>query len=298
MPEGLYIEKKSGKFDKPAKEGRLKCGKNSRMDELVFLKLGGSLITDKSMPYTPRFEKLAELAGEIRAALRTSPKPSLILGHGSGSFGHTAAKQYGTRDGVGKHLPANYWSGFSEVWFQASALNRFVMNALHVEEIPAVALAPVSAVTASAGKISSWDLGPLKAALAAGLTPVVYGDVVFDGLRGGTVLSTEDLFSYLARELHPQRILLAGLEAAVWADFPQRQRRLETITPASFDGIRSGLGASHGADVTGGMESKVREMLELAQAVPGLSVQIFSGDLPGNVEKALAGENVGTLIAA
>ena len=33
-----------------------------RMTELVFLKLGGSLITDKTLPYTPRLEKLADLA--------------------------------------------------------------------------------------------------------------------------------------------------------------------------------------------------------------------------------------------
>ena len=282
------------------------------MDELVFLKLGGSLITDKSLPYTPRFDKLAELAAEISAALEANPNLSLVLGHGSGSFGHTAAKQYGTREGLSltgsrDHLPgsaqnkagrAGYWEGFCEVWFQASALNRFTMNSLHVEELPAVALAPVSAVMAGDGKVSGWDLGPLKAALAAGVIPVVYGDVVFDSLRGGTILSTEDLFAHLARELHPQRILLAGLEHAVWADFPARKQRVETITPGSFDGIKSGLGAAQGADVTGGMESKVRQMLDLVQEVPGLTVQILSGEQPGNVRSALAGENVGTLISA
>ena len=39
------------------------------MTELVFLKLGGSLITDKDLPYTPRLDKLTELAQEIKAAL-------------------------------------------------------------------------------------------------------------------------------------------------------------------------------------------------------------------------------------
>jgi isopentenyl phosphate kinase len=268
------------------------------MDELVFLKLGGSLITDKSVPYTPHFDKLAELAADISAALHTHPNLSIVLGHGSGSFGHTAAKQYHTRDGVGAGLPRPYWIGFAEVWFQASQLNRFVMDSLHNEEIPSLAFAPVSAVTAGDGKISGWDLTPLKAALAAGLMPVVYGDVIFDTTRGGTILSTEDLFAHLARELRPQRILLAGLEGAVWADFPERRQRVETITPASFDGIKSKVGTSHGADVTGGMESKVRQMLELAQEIPGLTAQIFSGEQPGNVQKALVGKNLGTLITA
>ena len=268
------------------------------MTELVFLKLGGSLITDKSLPFSPRFNKLAEIATELAAALKSQPGLSLVLGHGSGSFGHTAANQYHTRDGVGAGSPRHYWDGFAEVWFQASALNRFVMDELHSSEIPCLALAPVSALVADNGQVSAWNLTPLKTALAAGLVPVVYGDVVFDSARGGTILSTEDLFVHLARELHPQRVLLAGLEPAVWADFPGRQQRVETLTPASFDAIKANVGASHAADVTGGMESKVRQMLDLVQEIPGLSVQIFSGEPLGNIQKALAGETPGTIIRA
>lgn len=275
------------------------------MHELVFLKLGGSLITDKTLPYTPRLAKLADLTAQILAVKQTHPNLSLVLGHGSGSFGHTAAKEYRTRDGAPLRLPPfsakiggenPYWRGFAEVWYQASALNRFVMEALHAAGVPSLALAPVSAVTASDGKVSSWDLTPLKAALSAGLVPVVYGDVIFDTQRGGTILSTEDLFEHLARELRPQRILLAGLEGAVWADFPVRSLRVDKITPASFNEVKAGVGASHGADVTGGMESKVRQMLALVQEVPGLTAQIFSGEPPGNVQKALSGELLGTEI--
>jgi isopentenyl phosphate kinase len=304
------------------------------MVELVFLKLGGSLITDKTLPYTPRLDKLADLAAQIFAAKQAQPGLSLVLGHGSGSFGHTAAREYKTREG-NPHRPSGtapestrrnspksallasghppifdevqskmggaeggggYWFGFAEVWFQASALNRFVMDSLHSAGVPSLALAPVSAVTASNGKVSSWDLTPLKAALAAGLVPVIYGDVIFDTLRGGTILSTEDLFAHLARELHPQRILLAGLEGAVWADFPERQQRVEKITPASFDEVKARVGASHGADVTGGMESKVRQMLALVTEIPDLTAQIFSGETPGNLQRVLNGEISGTEI--
>ena len=269
------------------------------MNELVFLKLGGSLITDKTIAYTPRFEKLAQLAAQISAARRANPGLRLVLGHGSGSFGHTAAKKYGTRGGiqVGQDW-GEYWNGFAEVWFQASQLNRFVMDSLHDEQVPALTLGPVSAVTASDGKLSGWDLTPLKAALSAGLVPVVHGDVIFDSMRGGTIFSTEDLFEHIARQLRPQRILLAGLEGAVWADYPVRKQRVETITPANFDAVKPNLGASNGADVTGGMESKVRQMLVLAQEIPGLTAQIFSGEQPGNLQKTLAGEMIGTLITS
>ncbi len=277
------------------------------MSELILLKLGGSLITDKTNPYTPRLDILSDLARQILAAKQARPELALVLGHGSGSFGHVAAKQYKTREGtplrlspvstkMGGGKEGGYWFGFSEVWFQASALNRFVMEALRQAGVPALALAPVSAVTARDGKVARWDLTPLKSALSAGLVPVVYGDVVFDEARGGTILSTEDLFEHLARELRPGRILLAGLEGAVWADFPERTIRVERITPASFNEVRAGVGQSHGADVTGGMESKVRQMLDLATEIPGLTAQIFSGEEPGNIQKALAGEHLGTLV--
>lgn len=263
------------------------------MTEIVLLKLGGSLITDKTQPYTPRLARLADLAAQISAAQKARPDLALVLGHGSGSFGHTAGKKYGTRQGV--HSPEQ-WAGFSEVWYQASALNRFVMDALHSAGIPALALAPVSAVTARDGKIAHWNLTPLKSALTRGLVPVIYGDVCFDEQRGGTILSTEDLFEHLARELKPARILLAGLEAAVWADFPERKQRVEILTPASFNQIKAGVGNSHGADVTGGMDSKVRQMLALVQEIPGLTAHIFSGEMPGNIQKILSGETLGTTI--
>lgn len=262
------------------------------MTELVFLKLGGSLITDKTQPYTPRLDKLADIALQIAVAISTR-QLSLVLGHGSGSFGHVAAKKHGTRQGV--HTPEQ-WAGFAEVWYQASALNRFVMDALQQAGVPSLALAPVSAVSARDGKIVNWDLAPLQAALAAGLVPVIYGDTIFDSQRGGTILSTEDLFEHLARQLQPQRILLAGLEGAVWADFPERKLRVEKITPASFDEVKARVGASHGADVTGGMESKVRQMLDLVQEIPALTAQIFSGEQPGNIQSVLAGELTGTVI--
>jgi isopentenyl phosphate kinase len=258
---------------------------------LIFLKLGGSLITDKTRPYTPRLTMLDSLASQIAAALQENAELQLILGHGSGSFGHQAASKYGTRKGVSG---PEEWRGFAEVWYQASALNRLVVEALRRASLPAVTLAPFSAVTAHNGQVVSWDLAPLKATLANRLLPVIHGDVVFDETRGGTILSTEDLFEHLARHLLPKRILLAGLEVGVWKDFPARTNLLREISPKTFAKQVPGLGGSTGADVTGGMEAKVTEMLVVLEQVPGLEVLIFSGEEKGNIQRALKGENPGT----
>jgi len=260
---------------------------------LIFLKLGGSLITDKTRSYTPRPEKLDLLAAEIALVLKENTDLRLVLGHGSGSFGHAAASSYQTRLGVSG--PAG-WHGFAEVWYQASALNRLVLESLHRAGLPAVTLSPAASIIAHDGKVATWNQYPIQAALSNGLLPVIHGDVAFDEIRGGTILSTEDLFANLARQLYPQRILLAGLEAGVWADFPVHERLLAEITPRTFAQYASGLGAAAGADVTGGMFSKVTGMLSLAEKIPDLEILIFSGEHPGNLTRALRGENPGTLL--
>jgi isopentenyl phosphate kinase len=280
---------------------------NGGMNELVFLKLGGSLITDKTKPYTPLLEVMDDLVFQVAMALKNQPGLRLVIGHGAGSFGHVPASEYHTRDGL---LPRatplvyrerdesqdNYWKGFAEVWYQASLLNRHMMQALYRAGIRAISLPPSSSVIASDGVVSVWETTPIRMALASGIVPVIFGDTVFDEVRGGTILSTEDLFNHLARALHPERILLAGLEGAVWEDFPERTRKVEVITPESFAGIKTGVGKSAAADVTGGMESKVKQMLDLVADNPDLTVQIFSGTEPGHIARALSGEVLGTLI--
>ncbi len=75
-------------------------GSTAASRELVFLKLGGSLITDKKRPHTPRMDVIRRLAREIAAARNIRPDLQLVLGHGSGSFGHIPAEKYGTHQGV------------------------------------------------------------------------------------------------------------------------------------------------------------------------------------------------------
>jgi isopentenyl phosphate kinase len=261
----------------------------------IFLKLGGSLITEKDRPRTPRLNTINRLASEISTAFARKPNLRLVLGHGAGSFGHVSAQEHGTRAGV--RTPEE-WRGFAEVWWDASTLNRMVMEALQSAGLPAIAFPPSAGVTAHDGQVARWDLYPLKAALREGLLPVVYGDVIFDVHRGGTILSTEDLFAHLARELHPSRILLAGIEPGVWADYPQCTRLVHEITSENIAEIAMGLGGSVAADVTGGMESKVHHSLELVLANPGSEVLIFSGEERRTVRETLLGGKFGTVVTS
>ena len=138
----------------------------------------------------------------------------------------------------------------------------------------------------------------MQAALVTDLIPLVNGDVILDTRRGGTILSTEELFAHLAFTLKPQRILLAGIEAGVWQDYPVCKQLAASITAATFDLHDRALSGAAAVDVTGGMRQKVESMLSLTGQMPGLESLIFSGEEPGLVYQALLGDRPGTLISA
>ena len=260
---------------------------------MIFLKLGGSLITDKNSPETARLEVLRRVAAEIAQARAKRPALRLLLGHGSGSFGHMAASRYGTH--LGAVTPAD-WAGFAEVWRVANRLNRLVVDALVEAGLPAISFPPSASAVTESGEILDLASEPIARALACGLLPVVAGDVAFDRARGSTIVSTERVFSRLGPTLRPTCLLLAGVDAGVFADYPANTRLFETLRPSDLQPAT--LTGSAATDVTGGMADKVAHALALARAVSGLEVRIFSGAEPGAIRAALLGEPIGTLLLA
>jgi isopentenyl phosphate kinase len=259
---------------------------------MLFLKLGGSLITDKTRDNTPRASVIRLLASEIAAFQKTNPQP-LLIGHGSGSFGHAAAHKYGTRKGV---YDAEGWRGFAEVSVVAARLNRLIIDALHEAGVPVICAPPSASAWCEDGRLVTLDTRLIQAALSHGLSPVVMGDVALDAVRGGTIVSTEEVFAYLAGMLPVSRILLAGETEGVYRSLAQ-QEVITHITPHTWEQVRSGVGASRGMDVTGGMAGKVDDMLALVALRPNVTVQIFSGLAAGNLTRTLNGELLGTLIS-
>jgi len=131
---------------------------------------------------------------------------------------------------------------------------------------------------------------PIDLTLRYGLAPLVYGDVALDKMRGCTIISTEQIFAYLADHLDPARIILAGQVEGVFTADPLRDESAQLIPEISrqnFDQVEHKLAGSHGVDVTGGMLTKVRIMHALVQERPGLKVQLISGRQPGLIRRAL-----------
>jgi isopentenyl phosphate kinase len=75
-------------------------------------------------------------------------------------------------------------------------------------------------------------------------------------------------------------------------------RRFAVITPGSYAQVRAALGGSHGIDVTGGMLSKVSEMVALVAGGITRRVYLISGERRGSLTRVLLGEEAvdGTVI--
>jgi isopentenyl phosphate kinase len=253
----------------------------------VFIKLGGSVITDKAQPETARPDVIARLAQEVARALRSCPDLRLVMGHGSGSFGHKAARRYGTRQGV--HCAAD-WRGFAHVAAVAARLNRLVCDLFLEAGVPVWSLQPSASAWCRNGELVSLATTPVERALAQGLVPLLYGDVALDELQGGTIISTEEILVYLARRLRPARMILVGAVDGVFEGDPLQDpsaRPVPEISAANWTTVREVLGGSHATDVTGGMLAKVEEMVRLVRELPELTVHIISGEPSGLLEGAL-----------
>lgn len=258
---------------------------------MIFLKLGGSLITEKAKEQTPRLETIRRLAAEVSEALRAFPDMRLLLGHGSGSYGHPVAKRYGTQHGASTRQD---WIGFAHVWAAANQLNRLMIDALLEAGLPAISVPPSASALSRGGEIVEMAYQPIQRSIQVGLLPVVQGDVGLDLTKGATILSTEEVFRYLAAYLRPSLVLFAGMEPGVYRHYPSRAELLPVIREENLQAIA--IGSAQGKDVTGGMADKVRQAIALCQNLPDAEVRIFSGEIPGNVLAALCRTPLGTLV--
>ena len=271
-------------------------------DEITLVKLGGSLITDKRGVAEARHDVIERLAREIADA---DLGGRLIVGHGSGSFGHVAAKEHGVRargsakDGGATPDPPTP-VGAAAVQDQAARLHRLVVTALVEAGAAPFSLPPSAWMTANAGRPRKAFLDPLLVALDKGFVPVLCGDVVVDDAWRASVLSTEtvlhDLIVRLRRrgETRVRRQYWLGETAGVW---DREGEPLAEITTKTFSNALRAVRPAAGTDVTGGMELRLRTARELARM--GVESWIVDGREPGLLAAALAGEDVpGTVFRA
>ena len=262
-----------------------------RMTTLI--KLGGSLITDKTTPKSFKRATMRHIARQLAELQLSQPNRRLVLGHGSGSYGHFEARKYNTMQGV---YSAEDRMGFARVGAAASELSQLILGELLAAGVSALRFQPSAMQVARDKSLAHFATRSIKLALDMRFLPMIYGDVALDETIGGTIISTESIFAALVEPLGAKNIILLGNVDGVLDIDGKVIPTITTDTVAQFEGA---LGPSDGVDVTGGMRQKVYEMLELAQRSNDLDIFIANGNRKNILHDLLdQGGAVGTRISA
>lgn len=261
--------------------------------QLLFIKLGGSAITNQQREGVERPEVIRHLARQIKQASEENPDLKIVIGHGTGSFGHFVAK----RTGFGQ--PDN-WSAYVATAASTARLHRIVSDILLEEGLNVVSVMPSATAFLPSEERKRCLINSVEACLEKkGLIPLVYGDVALDDVKGMSVVSTEDLFTILMPRLQPHRIILALSVSGIFDCDPVQNsdaRLITHITPESFEKIQQGISDSP-ADFVGGMHTTVQEMIDLVSRNPKTQVIILGARDGESLKEVLLGQQSrGTLI--
>lgn len=265
-------------------------------NSLYMIKLGGSLITDKNKPYTIRRNVLKRILGEISSLKKEGYK--ILLGHGGGSFPHVSASRYKTAEGF---ISPKSKYGMAVVHYDAERLNMIIMKILLNLGVEAYPIQASSISIAENGVIKYMYVETILHLLRHDIMPVLYGDVGLDMKRGCTILSTEEIFRYLAinlTEKYRVKIVMCEAVDGVFDKDPNiysDAKLIPKIDSSNIDLIYGYVADAHGIDVTGGMKHKVEKLYELTKY--GVESIIINGRIKGKLVKAVKGLKVkGTLI--
>ncbi len=250
---------------------------------MLLVKLGGSVITEKTRLRTARSAPIRRLARELKSV----GQPLLVV-HGAGSYGHILASRHRLNEGdssPGKRSAA------ARVQADVRNLDGLVVDALNRAGLAAVSIPPASVLVLDDGKVSTADLTAFLEFSSMGFTPVTFGDVVRDLRRGVSICSGDLMMLELARAFRPNRAVFAADVDGLFTADPKLRRSallLESVGPKDLGQIE--FSDRSRTDVTGSIEGKVRRMFEIADHVG--ECLIVNGNVKNRVRDALRGRRV------
>ncbi|MEM2907181.1 MAG: isopentenyl phosphate kinase [Candidatus Odinarchaeota archaeon] len=254
-------------------------------DKLTIIKIGGSVITDKSKPLSVDKKLIRSLACEMDLI----KKKKTIIVHGGGSFGHPIAKKYMIAEGLKN---AAQIPGVAETSEAMLTLNKIIVDIFLQEKFPVISFSPHDIFITKRGRIYRSFIQPLTSILEIGLIPILFGDVVYDIIQGAAILSGDQIISYLSTKLETERIILGTDTDGIYSADPKKSqsaRLIPEITPENYRKILINLrtSAANSIDVTGGMYGKVKELVKVAKH--GIDIYIINAKKPGNLNRILNG---------
>lgn len=261
--------------------------------KLVIIKLGGSVITDKSKSKGGfRKEVVTRLTKEIAKA-RKKQDFDLILIHGAGGYAHYLTTKY--RLGEGLLNDKSVW-GFALVKKELFKLNNLVWNQCMRAGLAVCMVQPSAVIFTQNGKIKSFDTGFIESLLQIGVTPLLMGDDVIDETLGIAVLSGDKMLAYLAYKLKADKIIFVSDVNGVFDKNPKIYKDakiIKKINRKNFTSVINSMEVFNREDASGEMKGK---LLAIKEYLAGFKVQIVGGFSKASLEAALIGKESRTTI--
>ncbi len=248
----------------------------------VLLKLGGSILTDKTKEGTFR----RGVASRVMQEVAKAKVPTVIL-HGAGSFGHPVVARSGLGAGA---LDAGKAQAVGDTFAGLADLESRVLAAASAAGLRPVPLPLHLSVRYDAGDgLSELPVTEILDLLADGWTPVLHGTLVRHPKSGWQVLGADRLMAELAGLLSPRFALFASDVDGVFDKDPKTDPAATLMAQVSRHTAPTPRSGGPGWDVTGRMAGKLERAFTVADACPTL---IVNGLIRGRVGDALRGKPV------
>ena len=234
---------------------------------MILIKLGGSIITNKERPLSPRIKTIDNIAKQLKKI----SEPFIIV-HGGGSFGHYWSVKYDMHT-----KPAKYdYHGVAIVKNSMVELNKIILDTLAKNKLNPYCLPPTDFM--SGNKPITPKVKEIKKIAESNLIPVTFGDALWYGQKKSYILSGDKIMSIFAKVLRPRLSIFVLNVDGLYSDFKTKQLIHDIKDQqASIQDIPM--------DVTGGMRRKVEEATRISKM--GLKVFFVNGNKPQRIVDAV-----------
>jgi isopentenyl phosphate kinase len=251
-----------------------------RIENLVIVKLGGSLITNKDLPESPNIHNMKLVCREISQAISTDKNLHLFLIHGGGSFGHFFAKTFGLGTVLEKNVSPE---GLARTASAMIKLHSIMLEELNSAGVFCGTILPLELLSKNGESVTAIGESRISSMLGNGLVPITFGNVsVLES--GSYIISGDKIALVLARKFRVTKAIFAMDVDGVYRSAEMTGsiiRELE-VEPQIKSRIRD-------FDVTGGLQSKITTGLELSKL--GTDVFFVNGSKKTRLSRVLLGDN-------
>ena len=172
----------------------------NKNNNIIILKLGGSLLTDKNKPFSIREDIVEDSVRQIVDA-----REKLILIHGGGSFGHPLAKKYSIMKGIDSSIP-NQVLGLTETHQSMNEFNSYLIKLFLEKKYPVLSIQASSIFIKDSQEVSASSMEVVETALDLNILPILYGDIILDKQGSFSIISGDQIILELCKNLDRYRI--------------------------------------------------------------------------------------------